>query len=127
MSDKHWKQFERDAARLLGGQRYPANSGGRVDVESDRYVAQVKLVKTCSLASLEALAVEMAALGEERNKTGIVIVKRRAGRGTPTPPLVVMTEDAFSRLHPQTAASSEPTDGEPTGSQSTDSEQAGSD
>ncbi len=98
MSDKPWKATERDVARLLGGRRYPANSGGRIDVESDTYVAQVKLVKTCSLASLEALAVEMAALGEERNKTGIVIVKRRAGRGTPTPPLVVMTEDAFRAL-----------------------------
>ena len=97
MSD-NWKQFERDAARLLGGRRYPANSGGRVDVESDRYVAQVKLVKTCSLASLEALAVEMEQIGAEKGKVGLVVVKRRAGRGTPTPPLVVMTEDAFRAL-----------------------------
>ncbi len=98
MADKHWKQFERDAARLLGGQRYPANSGGRVDVETDDVVAQVKHRKTMSVPELERWAVEMAALGEERNKTGIVIVKRRAGRGTPTPPLVVMTEDAFRAL-----------------------------
>jgi len=31
MPDRQWKQEEREAARLLGGTRYPANSGGRVD------------------------------------------------------------------------------------------------
>ena len=52
-------------ARRLGGSRYSANSGGRVDVEGPAVVAQVKHVKTCSLASLEALAVEMDANRKE--------------------------------------------------------------
>jgi len=96
--DKPWKQLERDVARLLGGERYPANSGGRVDVESERVVAQVKHVQRLSLAQLEALAVEMAALGEEQGKIGVVVVKRRAGRGHPTPNLVILTEGAFRAL-----------------------------
>ncbi len=95
MADKHWKQFEREVARLLGGERYPANSGGRIDVESSEYVAQVKHVQRMSLAQLEALAIEMERLGAEKSKVGLVVVKRRAGRGNPTPGLIVMTEDMF--------------------------------
>ena len=98
MADRSWKAEERKVARLLGGQRYPANSGGRVDVESDRMVAQVKHVQRLSLAQLEALAVEIEEVGRKVGKTGILVVKRRAGRGHPTKGLVVLTEDAFSRL-----------------------------
>ena len=32
--DKPWKQFERRAAKLIKGERMPANSGGKVDVRS---------------------------------------------------------------------------------------------
>ncbi len=95
MADKAWKHEERRVGRLLGGRRYAANSGGRVDVESPTVVAQVKHVRTLSLAALEALALEMDRIGQERGKHGLVIVKRRAGSGTKTPCLVVMTEDVF--------------------------------
>jgi len=78
-----WKAEERQVARMLGGKRHPANSGGRVDVTKQ----------------LEELCVEMAALGQERGKMGLVTVKRRAGRGTPTPRLVVMTEGVWVRLN----------------------------
>jgi hypothetical protein len=81
MPDRAWKAEERDAARLLGGKRYPGNSGGKIDVESPRYVAQVKHVARLSLAELERLAVEMEAEGRRRGKCGLVVVKRRAGRG----------------------------------------------
>src|SRR5439155_1652297 len=97
--DKPWKVAEREVAHLLGGERYPANGGGRVDVESARYLAQVKLLKTCSLATLEALAAEMEALGRQRGKTGLVVVKRRAGAGHKTPRLIVMTEATWQALH----------------------------
>ena len=83
---------------MFGGHRYPANSGGRVDVESDQYVAQVKLVKTLSLAQLEELCVEMTALGQERGKMGFVTVKRRAGKGIHTERLICMTERAWKKL-----------------------------
>jgi len=98
MSDKPWKQLEREVAHLLGGRRHAANSGGRVDVESPTVVAQVKHVQRLSLAQLEALAVEMAALGEEQGKIGVVVVKRRAGSGHRTPRLIVLTEAAWKRL-----------------------------
>ncbi len=98
MADKAWKHEERQVAHLLGGRRYAANSGGRVDVESPTVVAQVKHVQRLSLAQLEALAVEMAALGEEQGKIGVVLVKRRAGRGTPTPLLICMTEAVWKKL-----------------------------
>ncbi len=98
MSDLSWKAEERAVARLVGGTRYAANSGGRVDVEGTGMVAQVKHVQRLSLVQLEALAVEMARLGATRGKTGVVVVKRRAGRGMVTPRLVVMTEDVFRAL-----------------------------
>ncbi len=98
MPDKPWKQLEREVAHLLGGRRYAANSGGRVDVESDQYVAQVKLVKTLSLAQLEELCVEMTALGQEQGKLGLVTVKRRAGRGIHTERLICMTEGVWKKL-----------------------------
>jgi hypothetical protein len=68
-------------------------------VESDQYVAQVKLVKTLSLAQLEELCVEMAALGQEQGKVGLVTVKRRAGKGIHTERLVVMTEGVWVALN----------------------------
>ncbi len=98
MADKCWKAEERVVARLIGGTRYPANSGGRIDAESPQIVAQVKHVKRLSLAELEALAVEMATLGAKRGKAGVVLVKRRAGSGKPTHRLVVMTQAVFEAL-----------------------------
>ena len=98
MSSKAWKAEERHAAQMLGGTRYPANSGGLLDVESDAHVAQVKHVAQFSLRQLEDLALEMAAIGQERNKVGIVVVKRRAGKGRQTPRLIVLTEDAWRQL-----------------------------
>ncbi len=100
MPDRSWKQEERSVARLLGGSRYPANSGGRMDVEGSHVVAQVKHIRQLSLAQLEALAVEMEELGAEKGKLGLVVVKRRAGRGTATPRLVVMTQEVWERLIP---------------------------
>ena len=60
-------------------------------MDSVRYVAQVKHVSRLSLAELERIAVEMDAEGRKRGKCGLVIVKRRAGRGCRTPRLVCMT------------------------------------
>lgn len=98
MPDKPWKREERHAATLIGGKRYPANSGGKVDVQSSRFVVQVKHVKRMSLAELEGLTVAMATLGAKHGKVGVVVVKRRAGRGTPTHRLVVMTHEVFEAL-----------------------------
>ena len=98
MPDRSWKAEERAVARLLGGSRYPANSGGRVDVEGPQVVAQVKHVQRLSLTQLQTLAVELAKVGDQCGKVGVVVVKRKAGRGIFTPRLVVMTEEMFRVL-----------------------------
>ncbi len=69
-----------------------------MDAEGPRFVAQVKQVQRLSLAQIEALAVEIASLGERKGKLGLLVVKRRAGRGQPTSRLIVMTEAAWQLL-----------------------------
>jgi hypothetical protein len=96
---KPWKAFERASATLLTGKRYWANSGESVDVESSFLVAQCKHVRVLSLAALEALALEAERQGSQRQKLGLVCVKRRAGHGRATPTLVVMTAATFRELH----------------------------
>lgn len=100
MSDRHWKAEERRAAALFGGCRFPASSGGRLDFETGAVCGSVKHLARCSLAELERLAVEVEQIGMTRQpcKSGVVVVKRRAGRGQPTPRLVVVTEAAWLRL-----------------------------
>ena len=98
MSKTGWKKMELEAASLLHGARYPANTGGSVDVESAQVVAQVKNVRVFSLARMEVEAEAIARVGNAKNKTGIVMVKRSAGKGTTTPWLVVMTAGTFREL-----------------------------
>jgi hypothetical protein len=95
-----WKGCERSAAALLGGTRYPANTGGRLDCVGPKVVAQVKHVRTLSLASVEALAMEAAqeAVKLDPPRLGALIVKRSAGVGVKTPHLVVMTEETWKQL-----------------------------
>jgi hypothetical protein len=78
-----------------------------VDVESDRFICQVKHRRTLSLAQLEALATELDALGRTQSKLGIVCAKRRAGRGYRTPRLIVMTEAVWRSLQAMTVQSYE--------------------
>ena len=66
-------------------------------MDSARYVAQVKHVSRLSLAQLEAIARELEAEGRRRGKSGLVIVKRRAGRGCSTPRLICMTEGVWRK------------------------------
>lgn len=69
MADRPWKAHERSSAALVGGRRFPANQA----------------VRRLSLAALERLAQEAERQGAPRGKVGLVIVKRRAGRGAPRP------------------------------------------
>lgn len=100
MPDSAWKAEERRAAALFGGARYRANTGRRLDFETQRFVGQVKHVRHLSLAALEALALEVQRLSfrQSPRKCGVVVVKRRAGRGRRTPRLVVLTEVAWRKL-----------------------------
>ncbi len=95
MSDKPWKQFERDCAALINGKRFWSNSGERLDVESDAFRGQCKLVQRMSLAELTKLAEEMA---KDTEKFGVVFTKLRAGKGRKTPILVTMTAEEFRSL-----------------------------
>lgn len=101
MPDRPWKAEERHAAALFGGARFKANTGGAIDFETDGYVGQVKHVKHLSLAELEAIALEVERIGFQKTppKMGVVIVKRRAGRGRETPRLVVLTEATWRELN----------------------------
>jgi hypothetical protein len=98
MADKAWKAAERAAAAFLAGRRHWANSGEEIDVESDGVIAQVKHRRVCSLAELERLAQEAERQGTQRNKVGLVLAKRRAGRGIETPWLVVMTAATYREM-----------------------------
>ena len=99
MADHQWKKFERLAAALFGGTRHPANSGHRLDFESATALGQCKLVKTLSLASLSALAEEVAREALPKHKFGVVCVKLRAGQGRATPMLVVCTAENWQAMH----------------------------
>jgi hypothetical protein len=100
MSNTSWKQLEREVGLLVGGKRYPANQGGKVDVEGPLYVVQVKERKTLSLESLTQLVEEIEQLGLQRNKVGLVAVKVRRGRGKRSPLLIVQTAEHWALDNP---------------------------
>lgn len=97
MPDKPFKAFEREVAALIGGTRYPANSGHALDCEGPGIVAQCKLVSRLSLEDLTQLAEVAAAQGSAKGKLGVVAVKVRRGAGHPSPPLMVMTFEQWTR------------------------------
>jgi hypothetical protein len=101
MSDRPWKAAERRAAKLIGGRRYPANTGHAVDCESDSYCIQVKELKRASLTELGAWAVEVERVSVQRTppKIGLLVIKQRGGRGVPTPTLIVMTAATFAEMN----------------------------
>ncbi|MFQ5830692.1 MAG: hypothetical protein ACE5JD_16290 [Candidatus Methylomirabilia bacterium] len=100
MANRPWKVEERRAAAIFGGQRLAANTGGAVDFETESYVGQVKHVRRLSLSALEALALQIERLGPQKRprKRGVVVIKRRAGKGRRTPPLIVLTEATWRAL-----------------------------
>jgi len=93
MSRTGWKQVERDAAALIGAKRHWANSGERVDADSPLFAQQAKNPKEMPLAELERLVEEMTLLGIDSGRIPMVVVKRSAGR--PTPTLVVLPAEAW--------------------------------
>ena len=101
MSRTAWKRREREVARKTSGRRYPANMGGRVDVETDSMVIQVKERQRLSLAAIEALALEMDRVGSQKSppKFGAVWAKRSAGRGRETPWLVIVSEATWRAMN----------------------------
>jgi len=99
VSDKPWKAFERDMAKLFQGARFWANSGEAIDVEGPTCVAQCKHVKSMSLNALADLAETAEKQGMQRFKAGVVAVRTRKGRGQKSTTLVVMTEATWRQLN----------------------------
>lgn len=99
MSDKPWKAFEREVARLLGGRRFWANSGESIDIESSSYVAQCKHVARMSLRQITDLAEAVELDAAPKAKLGIVALKLRAGRGRTTSTLFVMTAHTWELMN----------------------------
>ena len=99
MSKTGWKKRELEAASVLHGKRFPANTGGSIDVESAGVVAQVKARRTLSLAQMEKLALEIERVGEQKHKAGILMVKRSAGKGRETPWLIVSTAGVWREMN----------------------------
>lgn len=93
------KALERIVADILGGHRFWANSGEKVDCESDRFVVQAKHVETMSLGAMTRLALQAESDAKERGgKIGVCAAKLRLGYGVRTPVLFIMTEGEFKRL-----------------------------
>ena len=90
-----WKQLERDVGLLVDGKRYPANQGGRVDVEGPDYVVQVKERKALSLEQITQLVEEIENIGWSRNKTGLVAIKVRRGKGKYSPILIIQSANQW--------------------------------
>lgn len=95
MGNTSWKQMERDVGLLVGGQRYPANTGDRVDVESPQYVVQCKERRSLSLEQLTQLVEEIELIGGQKGKIGIVAVKVRRGKGKKSPILFIQSAEAW--------------------------------
>ena len=87
------KWFERKVAKFLGGERYPADSGGRSDVFTDELEAQCKYVKDMSHRELTDLAQEMQ--HHKKGKHGFVVHQIPPGQGKQTPMLITMTAEVF--------------------------------
>lgn len=69
-----------------------------MDVESAQYVAEVKQRQVFSLKQLETECLEIERVGEQKQKIGLVLVKRSAGKGKETPWLVCMTAAMFREM-----------------------------
>lgn len=92
---QQWKQMERDVGAIVGGKRYWANEGGRVDVHSDKYVVQCKERKALSLEVLTQLVEEIETIGKSQGKQGLVAVKVRRGSGRHSPILIVQSAEQW--------------------------------
>jgi len=90
-----WKQFERDAAAFIGGERYPANQGGPIDVESEMTIGQCKKKRCFSHAELAREVKAIQDLGFEKNKLGVVLHQTPRQKGTPPIPMITMSWATF--------------------------------
>lgn len=89
-----------DALRRTGPVPGPG-AVGALDFDGSGFCGQVKHVKRLSLPELARLAQEVERIGFQASppRIGVVVVKLKAGRGYPTPRLIVLTEAAWRELN----------------------------
>ena len=86
------KEAERRVARQLGATRFPADTGGPLDAESDALAIQVKSSQRYpSDAILDALDTARAAT--PAGKLGVAVFERRGGSGRKRRTVVVVDID----------------------------------
>src|SRR5437762_13773305 len=90
-----WKKFGTGCAKLLNGRRFPASSGGVVDVEGPEVLGQCKLVQECSLAELTRIVSGLDLVAAKAGKRSVAFIKLRSGRGNQTPILAVVNATAW--------------------------------
>lgn len=75
------KQDERDVARIIGGKRHPADSGGHEDIEHSELAIQVKGGGTCVTEIMRVGMASAKAAGAVSGKLpALVLVDRRGTR-----------------------------------------------
>lgn len=79
-----WKAIEREVARLVGGER-TWFSLEDIDVETETAAIEVKNLTAPSLAQLEKYLAHNQPKADKVGKTNVLVVKRKAGRGSKTP------------------------------------------
>jgi hypothetical protein len=83
-----WKAIERTVALLVGGER-TWNSPEHIDVEVDGWAIECKNVTAPSIAQVEGWLRHNRPKAESKGLKSALVVKRRAGKGTPTPYLAI--------------------------------------
>lgn len=91
MSDS-WKAIERAVAELTGGKR-TWNSEEDIDVETSDYALEVKNLKAPTIADVERILAHNAPKAAAVGKRNGLVVKRKAGRGRPSPFLFIAVLD----------------------------------
>lgn len=83
-----WKSIERAVAALVGGTR-TWNSDLDIDVITDGWAVEVKNLTSPTVADLERILAHNAPKAASAGLKSALVVKRKGGRGRPTPYLAV--------------------------------------
>jgi len=91
MASRSWTAIERAVARLTGGERTWGDPS-RIDVITvgdDTWAIEVKNLKAPSIAQMEAYLTYNKVKADKRGMKSALVVKRKAGKGRPTPFLAI--------------------------------------
>lgn len=83
-----WKAIERAVAGLVGGKR-TWNSDEDVDVVVDGFAIEVKNLKAPTIAECELILLHNRKKANAMGLDSALVVKRKAGRGRPSPFLAI--------------------------------------